>query len=109
MTENETKITNPLESILIGIGAGDFYTEFVEQDITEELLPFLTKSDLIKLKIPNDKIDSIYESICCLRPIELNEMNEAEKRLFEEHSLRLTEAASLSWGFIDLSFKLFWR
>ena len=101
MNENETKVTNPLESLLIGIGAGDFYDEFVEQDITDELLPYLTKSDLIKLKIPKDKIDPIYESICCLRPIELNEMNDEEKRLFEEHSLRLTEAESTSYGFTN--------
>ena len=108
MNETETKVANPLESILIGIGAGDFYGEFVEQDITDELLPYLTKSDLTKLKIPKDKIDSIYQSICCLRPIELNQMNDQEKELFEEHSLRLTEAESTSYGFTDsFDFDLF--
>ena len=102
MSEPEIKVAiNPLESILIGIGAGDFHGEFVEQDITDELLPYLTKSDLTKLKIPKDKIDSIYQSICCLRPIELNQMNDQEKELFEEHSLRLTEAESTSYGFTD--------
>ena len=40
MNETETKVANPVESLLIGIGTGDFYGEFVEQDITDELLPY---------------------------------------------------------------------
>ena len=90
----EEEKPDPLRNLLIGIGADDFYQLFVEQDITEDLLPFLTINDLREMGIPGARIASIFQSILCLRPIELENMTEAESKLFEEFSLRLTEKES---------------
>ena len=91
----EEEKPDPLKNLLIGIGADDYYHLFVEQDITEDLLPFLTLNDLREMGIPSARIESIFQSILCLRPIELENMTETESRLFEEFSLRLTEKESL--------------
>lgn len=80
---------NALHSLLLGIGADDYYEQFVKEDITAELLPYLTQADLAQLSIPPDRLETIHAAIKCLRPIELGAMSTAEEVLFEEHSLRL--------------------
>ena len=92
--EEETEL-DPLRNLLIGIGAGDCHQLFVASEITHDMVPYLTKSDLVEIGVDKDQIELIYEGILCLRPMELNDMNKKEKELFDEFSLRLSEKETL--------------
>merc|ERR1711892_344360 len=94
LTEMEPDETNALHSLLLGIGANEYYESFVKEDITAELLPYLTKADLLHMSIPPDQLEPIYSAIKCLRPLALGDMDAPEVALFEGHSLRLDSAES---------------
>ena len=70
----------------MGIKAEKYHDLFVSNDITDDLLPYLTRCDLEEIGIPEVDLDDIFESIKCLRPANLQEMNEDEEILFEMYS-----------------------
>ena len=70
----------------MGIKAEKYHDFFVSNDIPAALLPYLTRCDLEEIGIPEVDLDDIFESIKCLRPANLQEMNEDEEILFEMYS-----------------------
>ena len=50
----------------MGIKAEKYHDLFVKNDITDELLPYLTRSDLEEIGIPSSDLDDIFESIKCV-------------------------------------------
>ena len=76
----------------MGIKAEKYHDLFVKNDITDELLPYLTRSDLEEIGIPASDLDDIFESIKCLRPANLQEMNHDEETRFEMYSNKMDKS-----------------
>ena len=71
---------------LVGIKAEKYHELFIKNDITADLLPYLTRGDLEDIGIPEIDLDDIFQSIKCLRPANLQEMNQDEEKLFDMYS-----------------------
>ena len=80
-----------LQVYLAGIDAGEFYPLFQAAEITSEILPFITKPDLLDIGIPNLRADEIVKNLENFRPEDMAGLDSRESEIFHEYSAMMSE------------------